>query len=611
MTLYQTTFSVNFLALFIALWLGLYLVSRSPLAPTAWLTALTLWSVGGLFMNVLLALAPPPAVPENLWWYGLLFPFWATNTIHQSASAWLQGWSLGPSVVFWHHATMLMRPGKMNPWRWSRVMAGYVLGIAGVLLQYNAGIFKAVEGGDPLYINALAAGPYYYLFAVVILVFTVLSAINLLRSARVASTNIAKWQLETLATASLVTVLIAPVSYISTGLNLLQIPMLVMSALGGIYVVMIGYGVARYSAIVEGRTITRDILYDFFLTAMISAAYLIIGRILVVAYNAPRVVTIIIPVFAVFTHSFLNIGHRLMDRLFYQKETRRLRANLQQLFRLAGERETLKEKLDLPLAALCSSVRASYGLILSLDGEPVRLLSDFKWRGHRIDISAQSFLADDMTHLSARKFPEPLQDAALLVPLYAESKQVGALVLGQPANGTRYAPEDMDRLLYPTDRIAEALFVHSQNVERLNKVEQIVEAPSAQAPSRNSFPVEMVDLALRNIFDYAYLADSPLSEMDRVRQRSVEAKTHVERGKVVQAILLEALDKLRPGSGIPPEPVPREWYPYIILHDAYVEGIQNRDIMSKLYISEGTFNRTRRAAIASLGRLLAEMENPA
>ena len=30
--------------------------------------------------------------------------------------------------------------------------------------------------------------------------------------------------------------------------------------------------------------------------------------------------------------------------------------------------------------------------------------------------------------------------------------------------------------------------------------------------------------------------------------------------------------------------------------------------MSKLYISEGTFNRTRRAAITSLGRLLAEMD---
>jgi hypothetical protein len=41
-----------------------------------------------------------------------------------------------------------------------------------------------------------------------------------------------------------------------------------------------------------------------------------------------------------------------------------------------------------------------------------------------------------------------------------------------------------------------------------------------------------------------------------------------------------------------------------------VDEVQNRDIMGKLYISEGTFNRTRRTAIRSLARTLAEMEHP-
>jgi DNA-binding CsgD family transcriptional regulator len=38
----------------------------------------------------------------------------------------------------------------------------------------------------------------------------------------------------------------------------------------------------------------------------------------------------------------------------------------------------------------------------------------------------------------------------------------------------------------------------------------------------------------------------------------------------------------------------------------YVEGVQNREIMARLYISEGTFNRTRRNAIRGLARLLVE-----
>ena len=55
MTLYQITFTINFVALIASLWLGMYLVTRNPRVPTAWLTALTLWSLGGLFINVLLA----------------------------------------------------------------------------------------------------------------------------------------------------------------------------------------------------------------------------------------------------------------------------------------------------------------------------------------------------------------------------------------------------------------------------------------------------------------------------------------------------------------------------------------------------------------------------
>jgi hypothetical protein len=82
----------------------------------------------------------------------------------------------------------------------------------------------------------------------------------------------------------------------------------------------------------------------------------------------------------------------------------------------------------------------------------------------------------------------------------------------------------------------------------------------------------------------------------------------VERGKALHAILLDTLEKLRPGPAAPHNPPPREWYPYLILRSAYLDEMPNRDIMLQLYISEGTFNRTRRAAIRSLARTLEEME---
>ena len=141
-------------------------------------------------------------------------------------------------------------------------------------------------------------------------------------------------------------------------------------------------------------------------------------------------------------------------------------------------------------------------------------------------------------------------------------------------------------------------------------VAQIANEPPAVHPIRHSIPVNSIELALRNLSDYALLADSPLGELSIVRMKMTDdRKTYVDRGKAVQAVVVEALDNMRPGPVVPREPIPREWFPYVILHDAYVEGIQNRDIMSRLYISEGTFNRTRRSAIRSLARALAEMEH--
>jgi hypothetical protein len=74
----------------------------------------------------------------------------------------------------------------------------------------------------------------------------------------------------------------------------------------------------------------------------------------------------------------------------------------------------------------------------------------------------------------------------------------------------------------------------------------------------------------------------------------------------MQARLIEMVEKLRPAGPRPPEPLPREWFAYTILHDAYVEEKLARDIMGTLYISEGTYFRMRRQVIRSVARALME-----
>jgi hypothetical protein len=89
--------------------------------------------------------------------------------------------------------------------------------------------------------------------------------------------------------------------------------------------------------------------------------------------------------------------------------------------------------------------------------------------------------------------------------------------------------------------------------------------------------------------------------------------THIDRGKTVSGILEQAIHKLRPAGKEPDVYAvpPRAWHQYITLYDAYALGELNRDIMSKLYISEGTFNRTRRRAVRGVAKALEEMEREA
>lgn len=165
-------------------------------------------------------------------------------------------------------------------------------------------------------------------------------------------------------------------------------------------------------------------------------------------------------------------------------------------------------------------------------------------------------------------------------------------------------------MLASTDRLGEIISVAQRKAENMASIAQLAEDQTAlAAETAHPIPVETVEAALRNLNDYAFLADTELARLELVNTRlPQEPVTHLERGKQVHALLLEAIEKLCPEGKPLRQPPSREWYPYLILKDAYVEERSNRDIMLGLYISEGTFNRTRRAAIRSVARALGEME---
>jgi GAF domain-containing protein len=607
--LYYLTFAINFSGLVLALWLGLYLVTRNPRYPIAWLTALTLWSMSGLFLNILLAINPPPLPVYYQTWLRFMYPFWSEAALLGNPNIWLLGWSVAPAVAFWHHATILMRPGRLNAWRWTRILVGYLMALLAIIAQADGSLLFTEQESSPLYLNSLEAGIWFPAFAAALLILTWSSLLNLFRSAQGALAPLPRKQLMLLTYATLVAGLIAPVAMVGSILGW-RIPMLVMSLLLIIPVSIMGYGVARYSAAAAGRTIQRDFVYSLVLLALVTLIYLAASLLLVRVYGAPGVIVVFASMLAVVTHSLMSTAYGLLDWLFYRRETRQLRSDLRQLIRLAGEGEALEESLGRALAALCSTVSATYGLLLTFEDQAVRLLAAYRWSGGEVTLPSPHFAADDFVHLEPGQLPAPLNEAALLAPIYNEASQFGALLLGRPTNGIRYREDEVERIMSMADRIGDAIhFAQSQSLY-LSQIARLAQAkPIAPAEHQPMVSVEAVETALRNLYDYAFLGDTPLGELKLVSNRLAQGQaTTLDRGKTVHEVLLEVVNMLRPTVPISRDPPPREWYPYLILRDAYLEEKSNRDIMLNLYISEGTFNRTRRAAVRSVARTLGEME---
>lgn len=606
------TIIVNFVGLIIAVWLGLYIVNRNPLRLISWIACLSLWSVAIEFHYNLLALMPPPPPAHNPTWIKFIFPLWSKYAQTGEANLWLLSWSPSLAFALWHHVTALMRPGISTPWRWIRVILGYILaGIAIFILMFTPFVFEPIVG-NPLYINTLQAGPYYFFFGCAMATNLILSLINLIRTAVDEPLLMPRKQYFILITATVVAGVSGLFSLVGS-ITLLQIPLLLPSFALVITVVLIGYGVANYSALMERRTIRWDMLVNAVSISVIIILYMVFGYGLFVIYEVPAVIVIFVIVFSIVTHSSMDLARGRYDVFFVKQRLGRLRANLRHLSSDIGNLMDSDNYISLALETLCEMVRATFGLIILFEGSHLRVTAPYKWNKTDLKISHEDLKSDDVQMVPIGHFPPPLSDAALLIPLYVDQQQFGALVFGRPVNGVQFTEVDIELLLYPTDQLADTIWNTQQGNRNLHSIFSVLEKTNRSVQKgEGRVSVKMVEDALRNLFDYSKLGDHPLTKLRIIRRRQrSNPVTHLDRGKIVNSVLAETIEKLRP-EGKPSSDCPsREWHPYIILHDAYIKNIPNRDILMRLNISEGTFMRTRRAAVRSVTRALVEMDSPA
>jgi hypothetical protein len=210
-----------------------------------------------------------------------------------------------------------------------------------------------------------------------------------------------------------------------------------------------------------------------------------------------------------------------------------------------------------------------------------------------------------------------LGQIAWLAPAYAAGEQVAVIGIGARKDKMTFNEDDLYWLEDVADEIGwmigvpgKQTTVEARDLEgSFRETDQLSPAMSETDELLSTLAykldpelVKNVEEGYRNLYDYSKLGESPLVSLFGIR-----AEDHIERGKLVQEKLNNILEKLRPAGQTPSEPLPREWYAYTILHSAYVEGKLARDIMAKLYISEGTYFRTRRMALRGITRALLEM----
>ena len=605
---FQAAFWISYLGLILAFWLGIFLVTRNPRHKIAWLTAGALWCIAASFLNILLAMDAPDVA---YWpaWLSFFTPFWKSRMYTGLVTSWLQGWTVLPAVAFWHHATCLLLPGKNFTWRNLRVVIGYLLGLFSILLQSNAPILFWIENDNPAFLHSQPFNLWAMVYGGIILLLAASSVFNLSKAALSNKAPLPQSQLVILLCATVILSLVGVISLLGVVFNW-QIPLVEIALATGLPIGLIGYAVAHFSALMQGRTIRRDFYYNLALLALIIAIYMLVSLAFMQFYRMPGMMMVVIPMLAVITHFSLNPLYRLLDWLFFRSSTRQLRSNLRSLLRMAIEGKTLEDSLAEALLPMCKSVQATYGVIIIFDEHRMHPSAAYHLRPDLSSLTLSDLLADDVVALQAGQLSHPFENAALLVPLYADATQLGALILGSPVNGPQYAHDEIDELVALSDQLSDAIYI-TQLKNRY--VRQVVELNEAQRHSPEEpalkIPVEVVEAALRNLHNYAFLADSPLAGLQLVHARLAERPaTHLDRGKVIQEVLIQAMEKLCPQASAPRDLPPREWHPYLILWQAYREEKSNREIMAHLYISEGTFNRTRRSAIRAIARAISEME---
>jgi hypothetical protein len=582
MLLFALTSATDFLGLCTTLWLAGYLLSRGFRSPTTIRAALVLFFLSATFAEGYVSLHEPEK--SHYTWYLAAFLL---------------------AVIVWYNLTYQWLPRPLQ--RRLRWTAWGIYGVGVITLVIVLLPNAELSGPGPgLYIGSAKPTLFGLGNALMLLPAAIATLVNFRLGARFGrGPGFRTVWLAAFFGALAMTY--GALSYL-LGINTPQLGLdwLVITAM-----VMLGLAVARHQAFVERRTTLQDLPISVLAIVAIMVFYAFLTQ---RAGFSPEQTTLVTAL-AVLTHSMYDLAREWLDRLVHRQESK-LRHQLRKLARDVAGPDVLAANLQTALQGLVHTLQASSGFVAVKEGEHYSIVASVhSWPiGQQLD--STELTADDL-----RPGAGQIKEAAWLAPAVVGSKQVGAIGLGARSNREAYREEDLDLMVDAADSMGRLLQAEARQVQgraQLLSLATEVETREVglQAGAQDLIAeleaqldrnfVRTVEQALRHLSDYITLGQSGL-----VDELMIAGATQVERGKAVRDDLLQAIEGLRPARTRPGGIPPREWHAYLIMYDAYVEDVPNRDIMSELYVSEGTFNRERRKALHAVARTLLEAKRPA
>ena len=575
--LLQATILISLFAMAVTLWMGFYLFSRGFPSAMSLRVVVVMIALAGFFYGA----------------YNNIF-------VQTPGSATVRAVLLVIVLGGWYSVTFhVMSERNQISYRYFE-WGIYVLGLLSIifLVQPNAFLF---EEGNALYVAHMnPKGWAYRVYGGYQFIVSFGIMLNLLVGDRVGLTTRGKYFLVTS---------IFPVVSVIYGVLALgsptPVPRIIQDTLAFSGVFVLGLSVARHQTWTERRAT----LQDFPLTTLSTLA--LAGFATYASWNWGMPVERLAQVTA---SVILAVGLYDLTREFLERQrTRNESVFRKQLRQLENDGEgALKKRLQDGVELLCQTLNANGGFVAIRRGDEFEVMASRSSVPVGSVIPESEVACEDVSQTQSEK----LSPISWLAPSFEGQTQVAVLGLRRPKSRMDYSSGDLELIAEAADQIGTIVSLSNVHSGQENRIGEAIVESQQKADELNSAAenllssisantdvdfVKTVEEALRHLPDTITLGQSPLAVM-----LGIDANTHIERGKALQQLLMDSIELLKPSNERPPEPLPRIWYNHAVLHDAYVEGVQNREIMARLYISEGTFNRTRRNAIRGLARLLVE-----